>query len=299
MIPVQSEVASMTRATRLSVVLTLVLGGIAIVSVSERPARARQTQAPAAPKPPTEDIGFGPVEPWTLTVADLSQAQVGDLLSTLDRLLARQSDPAKWRTEVGLHFWRFQNRIERGRTTDAERATIAAHFDAIAAAHPADREYVDRRKWLALNVGVGRAVPDITGKDLDGASFSLSEYRGKIVYLIFTGEWCGPCRSEYPYQRLMLELYKGKPFALLGVNSDAKVETARQGKVDARLPYRSWWDGFEKKSTEGPIATAWGVTGWPTTYLIDAKGTIRFAGARHEDSLKAVAQLMDELPHQK
>jgi ElaB/YqjD/DUF883 family membrane-anchored ribosome-binding protein len=182
MIPVQSEVASMTRAIRLSVVLTLVLGGIAIVSGSERPPRARQTPAPAAPKASTEDIGFAPVEPWTLTVADLSQAQVADLLSTLDRLLARESDPAKWRTEVDLHFWRFQNRIERGRTTDAERATIAARFDAIAAAHPADRKYVEHRKWLAVNVGVGRVAPDITGKDLEGASFSLAAYRGKVVY---------------------------------------------------------------------------------------------------------------------
>jgi peroxiredoxin len=290
----------MTRALRLSLVLALALGGIAIVAGSERLARAQQTKAPVTtPKPAAEDIGFAPVEPWTLAVPDLSQVQVADLLSTLDRLVARESDPAKWRIETSIHFWRFQNRIERGRTTDAERATIAAHFDAIAAAHPADREYVDQRKGLALNVGVGRPVPDITGKDLDGASFSLSEYRGKVVYLIFTGEWCGPCRSEYPYQRLMLELYKGKPFALLGVNSDPKIETAKQGKIDATLPYRSWWDGFEKKSTEGPIATAWGVTGWPTTYLIDAKGTIRVAGARHEDSLKAVAQLMDELPRQK
>ena len=291
----------MSRALRLSLVVTFVLGGIAMVAGSGRLPRAQQQpKAPeATSKPPDEDIGFAPVAPWTLEAGDLSQAQVGDLLSTLDRLVAREPDPAKWRTETSIHFWRFQNRIERGRTTDAERTAIATHFDAIAAAHPADREYVDRRKWLALNVGVGRAVPNISGKDLDGATFSLNEYRGKVVYLIFTGEWCGPCRSEYPYQRLMLELYKDKPFALVGVNSDPKIETAKQGKIDAKLLYRSWWDGFDKKSTEGPIATAWGVTGWPTTYLIDAKGIIRFAGARHEDSLKAVAQLMDELPRPK
>ncbi len=149
---------------------------------------------------------------------------------------------------------------------------------------------------MALNLGVGRPVPDITGKDFDDVKFSLRDYKGKVVYVVFTGEWCGPCRSEYPYQRLMRELYKDKPFVMLGVNSDPKLETAKKGKIDSKLPYRSWWDGYEKNSQKGPIATAWGVVGWPTTYVVDAKGTIRFAGVRHEDSLKAVAQLMSELP---
>jgi thiol-disulfide isomerase/thioredoxin len=145
---------------------------------------------------------------------------------------------------------------------------------------------------MARNLAIGRAVPEITGKDFNGVEFSLSESRGKVTVLIFTGEWCGPCRSEYPYQRLMLELYKDKPFALLGVNSDAKLDVARQGKVDSRLSYRAWWDGYREESTKGPIAAAWGVTGWPAIYILDGQGVIRFAGLRHEDTLKAVAQLM-------
>ena len=275
--------------------LVLLFATFAIFADAGLSARGQQAQA-QTPKPAADDIGFASVDPWTLTVADLTDAQVGDLLTTLDLLLKRETDPAKWKTEAGLHFWRFQNRFERGRTSDAQRASVATHFDRLAAEHPADKAYIDQRKWMALNLGVGRPVPDISGKDLDGVQFSLSEYRGKVVYLIFTGEWCGPCRSEYPYQRLMLELYKDKPFALLGVNSDPKIETAKQGKIDAKLPYRSWWDGSEKDSTKGPIAAKWGVTGWPTVYIIDEKGTIRFAGARHEDSLKAVAQLIEALP---
>ena len=87
---------------------------------------------------------------------------------------------------------------------------------------------------------------------------------------------------------------KDKPFDLLGVNSDPDIKVAKQGKVDHHLPYRSWWDGYAKKNTGGPIATEYGVTGWPTIYVLDWDGVIRFAGLRHEDSLKAVAQLMAE-----
>jgi thiol-disulfide isomerase/thioredoxin len=135
------------------------------------------------------------------------------------------------------------------------------------------------------------------GKDFDGAEFKLSEYRGKVVVLYFTGEWCGPCRGEYPYQRLMLEVHKGKPFAILGVNSDSKLEVAQKSKKDNRLDYRAWWDGYvEKKNTDGPIAEAWNVTGWPTIYVLDTKGVIRFVNLRNEDVLKAVSQLLREIP---
>lgn len=271
-------------------VLVIVLAGL----VTAGSGRAQQAQESALSKPPAKDIGFAKMPEWSIDVPDLSDVEVKDLLATLERLLAQESDATKWKSSASIPFWRFQARLERGRMTRAQEATVATYFDALAAIHPADKAYIERRKWAALNIGIGRTAPDITGKDFDGATFSLNEYRGKVVYLVFTGEWCAPCRSEYPYQRLMLELYKDKPFALLGVNSDAKLETARQGKVDSKLPNRSWWDGHEKESTKGPIAATWGVTAWPTIYILDATGAIRFADLRHEDSLKAVAQLMAE-----
>ncbi|MFC2117397.1 peroxiredoxin family protein [Bacteroidota bacterium] len=48
---------------------------------------------------------------------------------------------------------------------------------------------------------IGRKAPDIVGKDMYGNTFRLNDYKGKIVILIFTGHWCGPCRGEYPFQR--------------------------------------------------------------------------------------------------
>ena len=118
------------------------------------------------------------------------------------------------------------------------------------------------------NLIPGNVAPNITGKDTEGVEFSLEEYRGNIVAVIFTGQWCGPCRGEYPYHRFVLENYGDRPIVLLGVNSDAELETARQAKIDENLPYRTWWDGHsqpdaEAAATDGPIATAWNVTGWP------------------------------------
>jgi len=270
---------------------------LAACSGSQNPARGAETTVPASPAG-DEDIGFAPVPAIRIDVDEHFDGEVESLIDTLQTLVAKQTDPAKWEKDASIHFWRFQNRLERRILTSDQEATVAAAMDALAVTHPEAREYIEHRRWMAQHLGVGKVAPEITGKDFDNVEFKLSESRGKVTVLVFTGEWCGPCRSEYPYQRLMLELYKDKPFALVGVNSDADLAVAKKGKVDSSLPYRSWWDGYTEKNTGGPIATAWGVTGWPTIYVLDAKGVIRFAGLRHEDLLKAVAQLMSEADDQ-
>ena len=242
------------------------------------------------------DIGFPTVEPIRIDAANHTDAQVDHLLTTLSGLVAKQTDETKWQKDAEIHFWRLQNRLERARMSEAQESKVVAAIDAMAMAHPAAKDYLEHRKWMVQNLGIGKVAPDIVGKDLDGVEFKLSDSRGKVAVVVFTGEWCGPCRSEYPYQRLMLDVYKDKAFALLGVNSDGDIEVARKGKVEHELPYRAWWDGHAEKNTGGPIATQYGVTGWPTIYILDHEGVIRFAGLRHEDSLKAVSQLMADLP---
>ncbi len=48
------------------------------------------------------------------------------------------------------------------------------------------------------NLAVGKPAPDIEGEDASGGRFKLSDYRGKVIVLSFSGNWCGPCREMYP-----------------------------------------------------------------------------------------------------
>jgi hypothetical protein len=61
---------------------------------------------------------------------------------------------------------------------------------------------------------------------------------------------------------------------------------ARQG-----ITWRSWADG----STEGPIATAWGMQNWPSFYVIDGKGVIRFRVSTGQQLDEAVDKLLREM----
>jgi hypothetical protein len=76
----------------------------------------------------------------------------------------------------------------------------------------------------------------------------------------------------YPHERSLVKTMEGKPFALLGVNSDKTREELKKAIEGEKMTWRSWWDGG---STQGPIATKYNVRGWPTLYLLDHKGVIR------------------------
>lgn len=69
-----------------------------------------------------------------------------------------------------------------------------------------------------------------------------------------------------------MKRFEGRPFAIIGVNSDRNREALKKTIKKENLNWRSFWDGG---STTGPIATKWNVSGWPTVYLIDHKGVIR------------------------
>ena len=74
----------------------------------------------------------------------------------------------------------------------------------------------------------------------------------------------------YPHERSLVQELEGKPFVLLGVNSDADRDGLRPRLQQERITWRSFWNG--PKGARGPIATAWQVTSWPAFFVIDAGG---------------------------
>jgi hypothetical protein len=95
----------------------------------------------------------------------------------------------------------------------------------------------------------------------------------------------------YPHERSLVKRLEGKPFALLGINSDSK-ERLRKAMTKEKITWRSWWDGGD---TEGPIAKAWNVKGWPTIYVLDHKGVIRYRDVREKELDAAVDSLLKEM----
>ncbi|NOG55408.1 MAG: TlpA family protein disulfide reductase [Planctomycetes bacterium] len=86
-----------------------------------------------------------------------------------------------------------------------------------------------------------------------------------------------------------MEKYADAPFAIVGVNSDDSLEALNAAMTDENLTWSSFFDGG---GTGGPIAVQWGVTGWPTVYILDHKGVIRYKGRSDLD--ETIAELVAE-----
>jgi thiol-disulfide isomerase/thioredoxin len=141
-----------------------------------------------------------------------------------------------------------------------------------------------------LNLAVGKPAPEIDGVDFDGKRLKLSDYQGKVVVLVFWGSWCGPCMAQVPHERELVERLKGQPFALLGVDCEPDKDTARKTMARERMTWPNWYDGAP---ATGPIAERYHVRGFPSVFVLDAKGVIRSRSALDLDP--TVDELLEEL----
>jgi serine/threonine protein kinase/thiol-disulfide isomerase/thioredoxin len=147
------------------------------------------------------------------------------------------------------------------------------------------------RLYNLRHLAIGRVAPDIEGQDLDGKSFKLSDFRGKVVIVDFWANWCGWCRQMYPHERQMVERLRGRPFALLGINCDEDLGEVKRAVQREQLTWRSWWDGG---AGGGRIQQQWQVRSYPTLFVLDHKGIIRFKNIRGEELEAAINQLVKE-----
>jgi peroxiredoxin/uncharacterized membrane protein len=232
---------------------------------------------------------------FDIAVPAFNDEDVLRLTSTLGGMLAGR--PASSTSTDDAAIWEAARGLQTGRLSRTQETGVRQVLTDAARRNPASATLAGKIRHMVDTLTIGKVAPNIVGHDLDGAEFKLSDYRGKVVVLMFSGEWCGICRTQYPYERLLLELYKTWPFAIVGVDSDADRDVARQAMSDRGLTYRAWWDGYLPDNTNGPIASSWNVSGWPTVYVIDGAGVIRFVDLRQEDLLKGVRQLLTEQTH--
>lgn len=90
-----------------------------------------------------------------------------------------------------------------------------------------------------------------------------------------------------PHDRSLVEKFKDRPFAIVGVNSDKK-ERLQELVTDGTTT----WRNFTNDQDYGKISTSWGVRMWPTIYLLDHNGVIKHKGLRGDKLEKAILEMV-------
>jgi len=130
----------------------------------------------------------------------------------------------------------------------------------------------ERLRFELTNLQTGDTAPEIVGIDANGMEFKLSDYRGRVVLLIFSAGFCGPCRGLCSDIRELQQQFANQPFEVLGVVEDPEPKPVTQAIKDGTIRWRIWLDGPNKV-----IARQWNVNRIPTLYLLDQNGVIRLS----------------------
>lgn len=148
----------------------------------------------------------------------------------------------------------------------------------------------DELKGLVKDLFLGAAMPELKSKNLEDKDVKLSDLKGKVVVLDIWATWCPPCRAMIPHEREMVKKFKGKPFVLVSISADAKKETVTGFLEKNEMPWTHWWNG-----AKGGILSELNVRYYPTIYILDTKGVIRFKDVRDKAMEKAVETLLKEV----
>jgi len=116
---------------------------------------------------------------------------------------------------------------------------------------------------------VGHKAPNISLKTLDGKTISLSQLRGKRVFVNFWASWCDPCKRETPGIVAMSKLY-GNKVTFIGVNltSGDSIGDVKKFVQQFKIPYPILVD------VNGISAHDYELASIPTSVFINQKGII-------------------------
>lgn len=137
---------------------------------------------------------------------------------------------------------------------------------------------------------IGQPAPDFEAKDLQGQTVRLSDLRGKVVLLDFWATWCGPCLPEIPHLKNIYDRHQNDPFALVGISLDTEEDSLRAFVKRHAL---AWPQLGGSEGWQHQVAQQYNVHFIPSTYLIDAEGSIAAKDLRGEEMEKTVTALLD------
>lgn len=134
-----------------------------------------------------------------------------------------------------------------------------------------------KQKMEEGSLSKGNPSPEFVNyENFKGKATSLSDFKGKYVYIDIWATWCGPCKKEIPYLKELEKRYHDKNIVFVSISMDAKAD------------YETWKNMIAEKEMGGvqlfanedqSFINAYGITEYPTFILVNPEGKIVTARA--------------------
>jgi peroxiredoxin len=155
----------------------------------------------------------------------------------------------------------------RARQTTTTVAVMMAVIAMVSASTASASDLADPLKSLnLLAYRAGTKPPDFSSRTAAGQAVSLAGLRGKVVILNFWASWCLECRGEMPAFERLYHDFSSRGFIVVAVNAREKAAVIERYAKELNLSFPLVLDG------DGEIYRAYGVIGFPTTFMIGRDG---------------------------
>ena len=141
-----------------------------------------------------------------------------------------------------------------------------------------------------FKLGKGQIAPNFTLEDLDGKKYSLSDFKGKHVFVQFSASWCGWCKKEIPFIRDAREKLKGKDIVFITINMDKK-KTLWENEI--KHENITWLCLSNLEGMDSQIAKDYNINSIPASFVVSPDGHIierNLRGTGVYDFLKTVVK---------
>lgn len=149
--------------------------------------------------------------------------------------------------------------------------------------YPDDEKYLP---WVGRNI----SEVDFHFRDLNGFEVDLAKYRGKVLMLDFWATWGPPCMEMLPSKLAAYKKYQHLGFHIVGISADFNRSDLEAVVKQRNIP---WPQYYNSAGTTNAAITKFGITHFPSLWLVDKKGTVRYVSAGRDMEAK-IESLLSE-----
>ena len=186
-----------------------------------------------------------------------------------------------------------EQETETDRTEDGENAQSDVNAEENAGADQSGVEETQESEDEAEQQKTPAPLADLELTDQFGNTHTLSDYKGKVIFLNFWATWCGPCRNEMPDIQKLYDEYSAQGedaevvilgIAGPGIGQEESAEEIADFMTENGYTYPVLMD------TSGEMFTQYGISAFPTTFMIDKDGNVYgyVPGQMTEDVMRSI-----------